>query len=442
MLKPFKGKKFMSDKIDINEKFQKALDLLENSKSHIFITGKAGTGKSTLLDHFRNKTNQVLVVLAPTGVAAVNVAGETIHSFFHFKPSTTPQDAKEIAKNYKNAFIYKKLDTIIIDEISMVRADLMDSIDLFLKAARKNDMPFGGVKMVFIGDLYQLPPVLPNHEKEALARVYPSPYFFSSHVIQDIQNAFNEIEYIELDKIYRQSDQDFIDILNNVRNKTATFNDLKVLNQRYSPDISEMSDKYVCLTSTNAQADDLNDYMLDKIDSDPHIFKGRAEGIFPEKDYPAEEELYFKKGSRVMFINNDRDDRWINGTVGTITELEGGVMVKIDNGPTVNVEDFKWEVYKTKYNEETQELEKEFVGAYKQLPLRLAWAITIHKSQGKTFDRVILDTSRGIFAHGQLYVALSRCRSLEGLILRRPLGLHQVIVDPRVIKFHKENFKD
>ncbi len=428
----------MTPQIEINSQFQTALDFLENSRCPVFITGKAGTGKSTLLKLFREQTSKKLAVLAPTGVAAVNIGGETIHSFFRFAPGVTVENAREEARKNKNK-IYQEIDTLVIDEISMVRADLLDAIDIFLKTVRKSMQPFGGVQMVMIGDMYQLPPVVTMADQEALGAMYPTPYFFSAAVCGEmVQNMFEKLKLIELSKIYRQSDPVFVEILNGIRNKTATPDHLRILNHCVVTEFDDV-DEHIVLTAINDQADKINFDHLNAIAADYKTYQAVRGGSFDKKQDPTAETLVLKVGARVMFLNNDQADRWINGTIGTVTDLaQRRVTVKIENGKEVEVDPFAWRMFRSRYNEEKNMIEKEEIGSFAQIPLRLAWAITIHKSQGKTFDKVLVDLGRGSFAHGQTYVALSRATSLEGLKLRAPLEMRHIIMDQRINQFLKQ----
>jgi len=422
-------------KIEFNQDFKKALALLEESPNHLFITGKAGTGKSTLLTFFREHTQKPLVVLSPTGVGAVNVNGETIHSFFHFYPNVTIDEARKTAKKFAKTKIYQKLEMIIIDEISMARADLLDCVDEFLKIVRKSKEPFGGLKMAFIGDLYQLPPVVSSEEKEAFARLYQAPYFFEAKIIKEIIE-LGKLEMIELTKIYRQSEEDFIDLLNSIRNRSISEEQIAKINERVKDDTDHLGNDYIYLTSLNQQAEEINNLNLARLLGKEYIFEGEIEGEFEEKSLPTSLKIHLKKGARVMLLNNDRQGRWINGTLGTVTKIgKESVWVKLDGAEEEEVSPFTWEVYRSVYNEKTKQIEKETIGTFCQLPLRLAWAVTIHKSQGKTFDRVIIDFGRGTFVHGQAYVALSRCRTFKGLVLKRPLKKSHILMDYRVSKF-------
>lgn len=425
--------------LELNPKFEKALDLLNNSHKHLFITGKAGTGKSTLLNHFRTNTKRKHVVLAPTGIAAVNIDGETIHSFFAIHPGINPTQARNEGSERKNVSIFKHLEMIIIDEISMVRADLLDSIDQFLRATRRNELPFGGIQMVFFGDLYQLPPVVTNEERELFLQMYQTPYFFHSHVMREIfLDMYDSFDFIELDTIYRQTNPEFIEILNNIRTKRFRYSHIETLNSKSASEKDH--ENYIYLVSTNQQAEEINTQHLNRLRGEEFYFSGDISGEFDSKNLPASSDLELKVGARVMFVKNDPEGRWINGTLGTVCKLEediGDTLVKveIDNGKRVTVEPVTWQNYRTKFNQETKQLEKEEIGSFTQLPLRLAWAITIHKSQGKTFDKVIIDLGNGAFAHGQTYVALSRCRSLEGLVLKRPIRERDIIMDDRINLF-------
>lgn len=411
---------------------------IENSWDNVFLTGNAGTGKSTLLDYFRNTTKKNVAVVAPTGVAAVNVRGETIHSFFLFPPNVNPERARQEGKKTRNPKVYKALDTLVIDEISMVRADLLDSISEFLQTVRKSKQPFGGVQVIMVGDLHQLPPVVTRDEQEALNSLYRSPYFFSSNVFSSLTDGlYKQIKFFELQTIFRQTEREFIDILNRVRNKQTTQEDLNRLNQ-CKTDTEEFLEGYIYLTAMNEQADKINQYKLNEIEGQSIFFKGTTTGNFSEKQFPAADQLEMKTGARVMLLNNDPNDRWINGTVGTLFQIRSDhVLVKLDNGELETVEPVTWTSYKTRLNPETMNLESVEVGSFKQFPLRLAWAITIHKSQGKTFEKVAIDLGRGAFAHGQTYVALSRCTSLRGLKLVRPIEQSSIIMDDRVITFLK-----
>ncbi|WP_353684536.1 AAA family ATPase [Thermodesulfovibrio sp. 3907-1M] len=427
------------NEIDLNEEFLKALNLAENTDKNLFITGKAGTGKSTFLTYFRENTKKKVAVLAPTGVAAVNVKGQTIHSFFNFKPDITIHKIKEIKP--RNPDLYKKLDCIVIDEISMVRADVLDCIDAFLRIhGPKKKKPFGGIQMIFIGDLYQLPPVVTSKEKSIFKEFYKTPYFFSSSVFNE-----SEFEFIELEKVYRQSDIQFLEILNSIRNNTVNDEIIERLNKRVNPDFEPGEDDfYVYLTTTNKMAEKINSEKLSKIKSKEFKYYGFIDGEFNEQDLPTSRELILKVDSQVMLLNNDTKGRWINGDIGKIVEIKlrktepDIISVELQNGETVEVTPFTWEMYEFYYDKEKKKILTQSIGQFTQYPLKLAWAITIHKSQGLTFDKLIVDIGRGTFSHGQLYVALSRCRSLEGLILKRPVCQKHILLDRRIVRFLTE----
>ncbi len=422
--------------IELNDSFKKALSIAENTKNNIFITGRAGTGKSTFLKYFRDNTKKEIAVLAPTGVAALNVKGQTIHSFFGFKPDITIHKVKDIKP--KNSELYKKLDTIVIDEISMVRADLLDCIDAFLrKHGPKRRKPFGGVQMIFIGDLYQLPPVVTSREKPIFKDYYSSPYFFSSQVFNEC-----EFEFVELEKVYRQSDSAFLEILNSIRNNTVTDDLIEKLNSRVNPDFIPPDEEfYVYLTTTNKMAEKINFEKLAKIQGKEFVYHGFIEGEFNENDLPTSIDLVVKINAQVMLLNNDSKGRWVNGDIGKIVDIEQKrtepdlIFVELTNGDVIEVSPFTWEMFEFYYDKEKKKILTEVVGQFIQYPLKLAWAITIHKSQGLTFDKMIIDLGRGTFSHGQLYVALSRCSNFDGLILKRPVSKKHILLDRRIIRF-------
>jgi ATP-dependent DNA helicase PIF1 len=418
--------------IELNEPFQRAIRLLENGEN-VFITGKAGTGKSTLLHYFRKNTQKNIVVLAPTGVSAVNIQGETVHSFFGFKPGITPAEAEKAGKESRYNPLFKALERIVIDEISMVRADLLDCVDIFLQVARENKEAFGGLPMAFIGDLYQLPPVVAGEEKTVFQNHYSSPYFFDAAVMKKFSS---HIAFVELEKIYRQSDEAFINLLNGIRNRTITDEQLSLLNKRVLSNAGTLPADCIYLTTTNAKADAINRENLAKLGGRKQDFQGAKEGEFDGSYLPTEESLSLKKGARVMFVNNDSYGRWVNGTLGTVVRIaKERVEVKLDDGGEVEVEPVTWNLFHTYYDGKTQSLAKRELGRFTQIPLRLAWAVTIHKSQGKTFDSVVIDLDRGAFSHGQVYVALSRCRSLDGLFLKTPVEKKHLLMDYRVVRF-------
>ncbi len=429
--------------IEFNAQFAKAYDALENGSRNVFITGKAGTGKSTLLMYFREHTTKNVAVLAPTGVAAVNIKGQTIHSFFRFKPDITPEGVHSIKIRRTQKALYQKIDTIVIDEVSMVRADLLDCVNIFLRLHGKDrTKAFGGVQMVFIGDLYQLPPVVTRVERDIFQDVYSSPYFFDSKVLREISSDDQHplrVECIELKKIYRQKEEDFIRLLGTIRNRTATSENLKALNKRYLPHFKPEKDElYIYLTTTNAMADRINQERLDELEGESYYCEGTLAGQFETKNLPTHQSLELKIGAQVMLLNNDAGGRWINGSIGKIIEVidEGQIVtVELSEGDIVDVVPFQWDMYRFFFDEDTQTLQSESVGSFKQHPLKPAWAVTIHKSQGKTFDKAIVDIGYGTFAHGQAYVALSRCATFEGLVLKKPILRKHILLDNSVVQF-------
>lgn len=428
---------FEAVELNLKGKFEETLQLLEHSNENIFITGKAGTGKSTLLNHFRDNTQRNVVVLAPTGVAALNVRGQTIHSFFKFNPYVTPKSVRESRPRKKLRELLEKVDMIVIDEVSMVRADLLDCIDESLRLHLNGSLPFGGKQMVFIGDLYQLSPVVSRDEREYFQEAYKSPYFFSAEV-------FRELDYgiVELDDVYRQEDQEFIGLLNKVRENQVNYQDLEILNQRYSPEFYDEDSFYITLTTTNAAADKINNYELKKLRANVEEFHADVKGDFERKHFPTKSTLDLKVGAQVMLLNNESSGKWANGSVGKIVAVEFDAMegddvliVALNSGKEVMVKKHTWEISKYFWNKELGALDVDLIGSFTQFPVRLSWAVTIHKSQGKTFDRVIVDIGNGAFAPGQVYVALSRCRSMEGLILRKPIQRRHIWSDRAVNQF-------
>lgn len=422
--------------VEINREFRTALDIMENTTRHVLITGRAGTGKSTLLEYFRSRTSKKIVVLAPTGVAAVNVRGQTIHSFFNFGTNITVDSVKRIVRETPN--IYTELDAIVIDEISMVRADLLDCIDRFLRLNCASKNPFGGKQMIFFGDLYQLPPVVTSSEKRYFKEAYETPYFFSANVMKEI-----DLEIIELIKVYRQKDERFINILNAIRHGEVNNDLLEELNNRFNPDFTPPPGEfYVYLTARNDKAYEINMDRLHKLPGRTYTFEAIISGDFDEDSFPADPVLHLKKGAQVMFLNNDSAGRWVNGTVGKILEIdkeEEIILVELENGEIVEATPYKWNVFKYRYDKKSRNITADKIGTFTQFPLKLAWAITIHKSQGKTFERVILDLSGGIFAPGQLYVALSRCTSLEGLVLKQKILPKHIFIDWKASKYLTDN---
>ncbi len=425
--------------LHLSDDFQYVLNTLENRNTNLFVTGRAGTGKSTLLQLFRNTTKKNTVVLAPTGVAALNVRGQTIHSFFKFP--ARPLSEKDI-KKHRRRKVYQNVEVIIIDEISMVRADLLDMIDYFLRKNRDRDIPFGGVQMVFFGDLFQLPPVVSSEAEKFLFQLYyGSPYFFSAKVFE---KGF-QMGYIELNKVYRQENRHFLRLLDTVRTNRMDYEDLEDLNSRHLPTF-EPEDFYITLSARNAKVDEINRKKLIAIPLDEEVYLATITGNFNPKLFPTEAVLKLKLNAQVMFIKNDPDKQFVNGTIGKTYKLERDVItveVESEDGDRtyIQVKQMDWEILKYKQSaEKPNQIETEVVGTFRQFPLKLAWAITIHKSQGKTFDKVIIDLGKGgAFEHGQTYVALSRCRTLEGVVLKHPLKMRDVMTDERIVDFYEQN---
>ena len=419
----------MSGRIEKDSRFLLAERYIQETGISVFLTGKAGTGKTTFLKHIVAGCSKRLAVVAPTGVAAVNAGGVTIHSFFQLPLCPYLPDVKELVTEYQmpeknrslrkdRVKILRTLELLIIDEISMVRADILDAIDATLKRYRKNDRPFGGVQLLMIGDVQQLPPVVTESEKPFMDQVYPSPFFFNSR-------AFRKLGYIviELNKIHRQRDAEFTSMLNDIRTGNPSDQTLERLNRRLDPGFDPPSGEYwIRLTTHNHQSDAINREKMDALKGKSMIFKAEIDGNYPESAYPAETELRLKKGAQVMFTRNDTSgsSMYFNGKIGTVTELDPEIIVTDENGNEIIVNQEKWDNVRYEINPETQEIQAVNDGSFTQYPLRAAWAITIHKSQGLTFDRVIIDAGRA-FSFGQVYVALSRCRSLEGIVLTTPI---------------------
>lgn len=431
-----------------NKEFQDALQLITYTRQSVFLTGKAGTGKSTFLKYICKHIKKKHVVLAPTGIAAINAEGVTLHSFFKlpFRP-ILPDDPDLSVQGGRifDFFKYRKehrkilaeVELIIIDEISMVRADIIDCIDRILRVYSQNTrLPFGGKQLLFVGDVFQLEPVVPSDQREILSLFYPSPFFFSARVFREIN-----LVPIELQKVYRQNDSVFINVLDRIRSNTARPAELQTLNERVFPSFSpNEEDMYITLATRRDQVDFINEKKLAELPGKEFVSRGVIDGDFPESSLPTQLNLAIKEQAQVIFIDNDPERRWVNGTIGLVSGIDeaGNVYVLLENGAEHLVERASWRNYKYRYNEEEKRIEEEIIGTFEQLPIRLAWAITIHKSQGLTFSRVVVDLSKGVFAGGQTYVALSRCTSLEGLVLKSKISPHDIFVRKEIVEFSRQ----
>ena len=418
-----------------NEQLRQAWDFVEHTGRSIFLTGKAGTGKTTFLKTVVERSKKQMVVVAPTGVAAINAGGVTIHSFFQlplspYVPGAKVQQKYDFSKEKRK--IISSLDLLIIDEISMVRSDLLDAIDNVLRRYRDGRLPFGGVQLLMIGDLAQLTPVVTPEDEEVLHGYYDTPYFFGSKALQKI-----DYVTIQLQKIYRQADAAFVDILNHIREGVATAEDFATLDSRYNPDFRpKVEEGYIRLTTHNRTADEYNDSEMKTLATKPFTYRAEIEGTFPEMSYPTAEYLTLKVGAQVMFVKNDTDGKFFNGKIGRVVELDDEMVRVLCTGEEtpVDVVPLEWENSRYSIDEKTREIKTEVMGVFRQYPLRLAWAITIHKSQGLTFDRAIIDAGRS-FAPGQVYVALSRCRSLQGVVIASKITPSAIISDETVERY-------
>lgn len=405
------------------------ISLLENSKDNLFVTGNAGTGKSTLLREFVKRTRKQVVICAPTGVAAINAGGQTIHSMFKIPPRMiNKSEALEIGLRQSN--VVKRADIFILDEQGMIRADMMQNLHLILQTCRRNKLPFGGARIIGFGDLYQLPPIVGSSEREHFARDYETPYFFSSEIVQ--QHPFR---VIELTTIFRQSDPVFIDILNGIRSGQASPETLKAINERLGADIHENS---VTLCPYNQQVQEINQEMLDRLPGEHTAYKAVIEGDFSKGSYPNDETVFLKPGAQVMLLRNERADGdrliWVNGTIAIVKQLfPDKVQVQIPRKGTHHIEFSEWESIRYEYAQ--GQLSHRVSGSFQQIPMKLAAAFSVHKSQGKTFDAVRIDMGRGAFDFGQTYVALSRCRTLEGISLTKPIRHADIMIDERIPEY-------
>ena len=436
----------MDFQLDTNNKeFQDALQLITHTRQSVFLTGKAGTGKSTFLKYICNHTRKKYVVLAPTGIAAINAGGVTLHSFFKLPFRPMLPDDPDLSLSHGRIFeffkypkdkrkILAEVDLIIFDEISMVRADIIDCVDRILRVYSGNmRLPFGGKQLLFVGDVFQLEPVVPSDQKEILSLFYASPFFFSARVFKDIN-----LVPIELQKVYRQTDPVFINVLDRIRNNAARKQELDTLNGRYFPSFEPQNeDMYITLATRRDQVDFINEKKLAELPGEEYVSVGKIEGDFPESSLPTQLNLSIKEQAQVIFIDNDYERRWVNGTIGMVSGIDenGNVYVLLESGVEHLVEPTSWRNYKYKYNEKERRIEEEIVGTFEQLPIRLAWAITVHKSQGLTFSRVVVDLTGGVFAGGQTYVALSRCTSLEGLVLKSTISSRDIFIRKEIVEF-------
>ncbi|MBP9818172.1 AAA family ATPase [Candidatus Shapirobacteria bacterium] len=406
---------------------KKLFHRFENTESHMFITGKAGTGKSVLLQYIKLNTKKKIVVVAPTGVAALNVGGQTIHSLFLLPPSFI--DINSLKVSSKNAKILKSIDTLVIDEVSMVRADVMDGIDHVLRKTREDNRPFGGIQLLMFGDLYQLPPVVNEPDLIQYFNDHNGGFYFFNSL------AWNgsDLEIYELNTIFRQTDEGFKYILNSLRSGDLSEDHLSVLNQRSvgpAPSIG-----VITLATTNSTVFQINHSRLNSLPDKSHTFSATVTGDLDAYSFPTESNLELKKGAQIMMLKNDSQKRWVNGSLGIIESVTSQkITVKIGDN-VYDVEPETWNKIRYYYSADKHQIQEEVVSSFTQFPIRLAWAVTIHKSQGQTYDSVIIDLGRGAFAHGQTYVALSRCKSLETLYLRRPLTYEDILIDPAIISF-------
>lgn len=440
-----------------NTQFRLAAELVNYTGQHIFLTGKAGSGKTTFLRFIKNNITKKCAIVAPTGVAAINAGGVTMHSFFQlpfevFIPINAPFSGhlnvtykhnlfSKVQLNKQKREVIEELELLIIDEVSMLRCDKLDCIDAILRGVRKKNIPFGGVQMLFIGDMYQLPPVAPDAEWLILKEHYTSPFFFDAHVFKSAN-----VVYVELKKIYRQKEQTFIQLLNNIRNNTMEQEDFELLQTRYYPDFRPApEEQYITIASHNYKADKINSEELNKLTAPPITFNGILEGDFSEKSLPADKQLVLKEGAQIMFIKNDsgEDRKYYNGKIAVIKSINKDTIIVTmrDEGIDFELKKETWQNIRYQFNKEKNAIIEDIIGKYTQYPIRLAWAITIHKSQGLTFEKVVIDAGQS-FAAGQVYVALSRCTTLSGMVLLSRIYSSAIGTDPRIVAFSEKELEE
>ena len=420
---------------DDNEIAQRALGLMLNSNQNIYLTGDAGTGKSTLLKEFVKQSPKKVIILAPTGMAAVNAGGETIHSFCKFGPIPGYQllQQNKIVK-LRDSKLIKSIETLVIDETSMVRSDMLDCLDRFFRVnTGKDHLPFGGIQVILFGDHFQLPPILKRDEQEMFSDLYNSEYFFDARCFVELR-----LKYVKLTRNYRQSEADFIKLLNYLRYGAYNSDLIQWINQKFHSEPRANSGA-ITLTVFNQDALEINSQRLERIKENARVYKAEIKGSFKAEMFPTEENLGLKVGSQVMFVKNDPNKKYVNGTVGKITSLgKDTIKVRIST-KELEVERVSWEVFHYEFDEEKGEITRKTTGVFLQFPLKLAWAVTIHKSQGQTFDNCIINLGRGAFVTGQTYVAFSRCRKMEGITLSKPIKASDIKTDKRIFEFEKQS---